>query len=182
MIEPTMLEPIEIDVTRLPSKGHLVKFSATEKECQAICRGFDLLAVESLSAELRLTRWRRTGVAVKGALKAKIIQPCVISLEPVEQTIDEDISVIYVPEGSPLARPEINDSGEMLLDPEGDDIPDTFNGTHVIISEVILEALALAIDPHPRRPGVHLSEEYSNDEIEDEKPVSPFAVLSQLKK
>lgn len=176
------LNPIEIDITRLPSKGHLVKFKATDRERHQVSDAFGLVALDSLEAELRLTRWRREGVAVKGWLRASLVQSCVVSLKPVHQQIDEEVSMLFVPDGSPLARPDIDAHGEMLIDPEGAEIPDTFTGSHIMVSEVILESLNLAIDPHPRLPGVHISAEYNRSDEEEEKPPSPFEVLSALKK
>jgi uncharacterized metal-binding protein YceD (DUF177 family) len=175
------LDPIEIDVTRLPTKGRRVKFDASKSELQAIAGSFNLLNVETFSAELHLTTWRRDGVKVEGTLQAKIEQSCVVSFETVAQNINENISLIYVPEGSPFAKPEIGSDGELVLDPEGADLPDTFDGTTINISQVLLEVFVLTIDPHPRAEGVNMDEMYNSDEESDDRPPSPFAVLAQLK-
>ena len=175
------LDPVEIDVTRLPSKGRRVKFEASDIEVQAIASGFGLLKVEAFSAELLITTWRRDGAKIEGTLLAKIEQSCVVSLKPVFQTINEDISLIYVPEGSKFAKPELDANGELLLDPDGVDLPDTFNGTTIDISQLMLEVFALAIDPHPRAEDVSMDEIYKSDENVDERPPSPFAALAKLK-
>ena len=176
------LDPIEIDVTRLPAKGRRVKFEASDKEMQAISSSFGLLKVEALSAELHITTWRRDGVKIEGTLLAKIEQSCVVSLKPVSQTINEDISLIYVRKGSKFAKPELDANGELLLDPDGAELPDTFDGTTIDISQLMLEVFALAIDPHPRAEGVSMDEIYQSDEENaDERPPSPFAVLAKLK-
>ncbi len=177
-----MLTPIKVEISRLPSKGHLVKFAATKSERHQLCNAYGVVTLESLEAELRLTRWRREGVAVRGWLRASLVQSCVVSQKPVQQEIDEEVSMLFVPEGSPLARPDIDASGEMMIDPEGAELPETFVGSHIMVSDVILESLALAIDPHPRLPGVHLSDQYSDKDEDGEKPPSPFAVLGALKK
>ena len=175
------LDPIEIDVTRLPSKGRRVKYVASEKEMQAIARSFGLLNVEAFSAELHITTWRRDGVKIEGTLLANIEQSCVVSLKPVPQSVNEDVSLIYVPEGSKFAKPELDANGELLLDPDGADLPDTFDGTTIDISQLMLEVFALAIDPHPRAEGVSMDEIYKSDENANEHPPSPFAVLAKLK-
>ena len=175
------LDPNEIDVTRLPSKGRRVKYEASDKEMQAIASSFGLLKVEAFSAELHITTWRRDGAKVEGALFAKIEQSCVVSLTSVSQTIKEDISLIYVPEGSKFAKPELDANGELLLDPDGADLPDTFDGTTIDISQLMLEVFALAVDPHPRAEGVSMDEVYQSNENADDKPPSPFAVLAKLK-
>jgi uncharacterized metal-binding protein YceD (DUF177 family) len=90
--------------------------------------------------------------------------------------------MLFVPEGSPFARPKIDAHGEMLIDPEGAELPDTFNGSHIMVSDVIIESLTLALDPHPRLPDVHISDEYASEDQDEDQPPSPFAVLSALKK
>lgn len=177
----TPLEPIEVDVTRLPAKGRRVKFSASENELQTIASSFDLLSLIAFSAELHITKWRRDGAKIEGTLSAEIEQPCVVSLKPVVQIIKEDISLIYVPEDSPFAKPELDANGELLLDPDGADLPDTFDGTTIDIHQLLSEVFALAIDPHPRAEGVDMEEKYKSDEENEERPPSPFAMLAQLK-
>ena len=175
------LDPIEIDVTRLPSKGRRVKFEASDKEMQAIASSFGLLKIDVFSAELHITSWRRDGVKVEGTLLAKIEQACVVSLKPVSQNLKENISLIYVPEGSKFAKPELDANGELLLDPDGADLPDTFDGTTIDVSQLMLEVFAMAVDPHPRAQGVSMDEIYKSNEDVDERPPSPFAVLIKLK-
>ncbi len=175
------LDPIEIDVTRLPSKGRREKYEANKDELQAIASSFGLLNVDAFSAELHITTWRRDGAKVEGTLLAKIEQSCVVSLTPVLQIINEDFSLIYVPEGSKFAKPELDANGELLLDPDGADLPDTFDGTTIDISQLMLEVFALAVDPHPRAEGVSVDEIYQSDKDADDKPPSPFAVLAKLK-
>jgi len=175
------LNPIEIDVARLPTKGRHMKISVSAEEISALVKSFSLSDVTDFKAELHISRWRRDGVNVEGELKAKITQPCVVTLEPVTQIISEDIAHILVPEGSPFAKPKLDDSGELVLDPEGADLPDTFEGTVIDLSRILLEVFALVIDPHPRAEGVSLDDIYKSKNDEDEAPLSPFAVLAQLK-
>ena len=175
------LDPVEIDVTRLPAKGRRMKYGPSKLEMQAIARSFGLLKVDAFSAELHITTWRRDGAKIEGTLSAEIEQSCVVSLTPVFQTIKEDISLIYVRGGSPFAKPELDANGELMLDPDGADLPDTFDGTTIDISQLMLEVFALAIDPHPRAEGVSMDEIYKSDENVDDRPPSAFAVLAQLK-
>ncbi len=175
------LDRLEVDVSRLPQKGRLVKFHASEQELLALSKHFSLVAIDFLDSELLLKRWRRNGVVVRGVVSAKITQRCVVSLEPVDQEIEEDIDILFVEENSPFARPQIDTNGELVLDPEGNDLPEIFYNDIIRIDEVILEALALAIEPHPRLPGVEISAEFTSGIEDGERPESPFAVLDQLK-
>ncbi len=178
---PSPLEHIEVDVTRLPTKGRRIKFVATDQELAAIGQHFDLASIESLEAELLVTPWRRVGVEVSGSISAKYSQSCVVSFEPIHQNIREDVLLRYVPEGSPLAKPELDSSGEIVIDPEGEDLPEEISGSTIDISESILEVLALAIDPFPRAADATMPDKYAPDVNVDEPPKSPFAVLEKLK-
>jgi len=102
------------------------------------------------------------------------VQPCVITFVPVPQDIEEPVDRIFLPASdgpkSSSAHPEI------FVDLEGD-IPDHFEGNEVDLSELIIETVALALDPYPRAEGASL------DQIEvplDDDEVSPFASLKSL--
>ena len=45
---------------------------------------------------------------------------------------------------------------EVFIDLEDDDFPDHIDGPEVDLSALLIETLALAIDPYPRRPGESL--------------------------
>jgi len=120
-------------------------------------------------------------VRVKGNVKAKIVQACVVTLEPVESDIDEDFEHIFVPEDSKLARAPSVAAGEMVLDPDGPDLPDTFTGDTIDAGAVVAEFAALAIDPYPRKPDVEF-EGHIEDAGENDRKPSPFAVLKDWKK
>ena len=64
----------------------------------------------------------------------------------------------------------------MILDPMGDDIPDTFIGDSLDLAGPWLETFALGIDPFARIDGA----EFSNENIDSERE-SPFAALAALK-
>ena len=42
---------------------------------------------------------------------------------------------------------------EVFVDLEGEDLPDHFDGPEADLSEWLIETLALALDPYPRKPG-----------------------------
>ncbi|ANL40014.1 UNVERIFIED_ORG: uncharacterized metal-binding protein YceD (DUF177 family) [Rhizobium esperanzae] len=158
-----------------------VHIEADAGELKALAESWSVVAVEDLSADLQIARWKRDGVRVKGRVQAKIVQSCVVTLEPVEAAIDESFEQIFVPEGSKLARQPGNDAGEMLLDPDGPDLPETFVGDTIDAGEVVAEFAALAIDPYPRKQGVEF-EGHIEDSGENDKKPSAFAVLKDWKK
>lgn len=157
-----------------------VHVCADEKERSALARLWGVVALEAFEAEVELTRWKRDGVRAKGRVRASVVQESVVSLEPVASRIDERLDAVFVPEGSRLARVDMTDSGEIQVDPDGPDMPETFAGDAIDVGAIVAEFAALALDPYPRKPG----ESYApNGAPEDPDPeeVSPFAVLKDLK-
>lgn len=172
--------PVSVDV--LPSSGLKIELIDNDENKAVIADRLNLLKVEDFKAELFFKRWRRDGVIVKGRIFSKITQECVVSLQSVENEVTETFEHMFLPEGSTLAKPRLNSDGELVLDPDGDDIPDLFTGKTLEAWEIIFEHLELAIDPFPRAEGVDVSQyEASEEELQADKPKSPFAVLETLK-
>jgi len=177
----------EAPFSYLVKVGHIsanpvdVHVEADKRELAGLAELWDVLSVEKLAADMKISRWKRDGVRVKGNVKAKIVQACVVTLEPVESEIDEDFEHIFVPEDSKLARSPSTDAGEMVLDPDGPDLPETFTGDTIDAGAVVAEFAALAIDPYPRKPGVEF-EGHIEDTGENDRKPSPFAVLKDWKK
>ena len=154
-----------------------------ESEREALAKAAGVTALHELEADIVLRRWRRDGVEIKGELRARTEQPCVVTLEPVTQEIREPLRATFLPAHSALAVPVERQDRELVLDPEGDDPPDTFEGDSIDVWPFILEMLMLAIDPFPRSPGAELTDvaQERSDEAENAKE-SPFAVLRGLKR
>ncbi len=168
-----------VSVARLPRSGMPLKLVATQKECAALAQSHDLLGVASMSANLIITSWRGEGVKVKGTILASITQECGITLEPLDAIVNNEFEATYVPEGSKLARVQTDENGEILLDAEGPDAPETFVGESLDIGQVAEEFFELGINPYPRKDGATFN---TVDEA-DEAPsnVSPFAKLAALR-
>ena len=159
-----------------------VTISADAAERAGLAKLWSILEVRALSATFEIRRWKRDGVRLKGRVTADVVQACVVTLEPVESHIDEPVEVVFVPEGSKLARqPAASESGEMLLDPDGPDAPEVFSGDSVDAGVVAAEHVALALDPYPRKADVAFAGHIESTDRDDRKP-SPFAVLKDWKK
>jgi hypothetical protein len=84
-----------------------------------------------------------------------------------------------VPEGSKLAIPVRSIEGEILLDAEGEDSPETFSGDFVDVGHLAEEFFAMGIDPYPRKPGA----EVKSVEDDDDAPRGPlYEKLKALQK
>ncbi len=170
-----------VKVGHISANPVTVHVSANDAELRALAELWRVDGVSSLDADLQIARWKKDGVKIKGEVRAHIVQTCVVTLEPVESHIREQVEAILVPEGSRLARQADTDGGEMIVDPDGPDLPDTFTGDTIDAGAVVSEHVALAIDPYPRKPGAAFGERIESSAADDERP-NPFAVLKDWKK
>ncbi|MCJ8519261.1 uncharacterized metal-binding protein YceD (DUF177 family) [Pseudorhizobium tarimense] len=171
-----------VKVGNISANAVTVHVEADPTELKGLAELWKVLAVHSLKSEMQLSRWKKDGVRIKGRVEAEIEQACVVTLEPVTSKIDETFEQVFVPEGSKLARIVLSDTAEMVLDPEGPDAPETFEGDTIDAGEVVAEAVALAIDPYPRKEGIGLEDHLESDPSQEAARPSPFAALKDWKK
>lgn len=173
-----------INVTKLPSKGMNLEIKPDVDQRAALARFNDVVSIEDLASVLTITRWQRDGLRVKGDIQASLTQACTVTLEPVSQYLETDIDAVFIPEGSKLHKTlEKGEAHEILVDPEGDDAPETFEHPWLDVGDVVQEFFALAIDPWPRAPGADDLEDLgaSDEQTEPAEKPNPFASLAQLK-
>jgi hypothetical protein len=80
----------------------------------------------------------------------------VVTLDPLEARIDEAVDGLFLPEDSKLGRQGVGEAGEILIDAEGPDSPETFSGDTVDVGALAEQFFGLAIDPYPRKQGAAL--------------------------
>lgn len=164
-----------VDVT---PDGVTVRITTTEAERTATARFLRLPEVKTLSAELLVRPWRGKGLSVTGSVRADVVQSCIVSLDPVPESVDEPVDMRFLP---PEALPGAAFDLEVEIDPEAEDLPDPLTGDGIDLGAVVVEHLALGLDPYPRSPGA-IFEVAEEEPVppEDERP-SPFAVLGKLR-
>ncbi|WP_455478320.1 DUF177 domain-containing protein [Bartonella sp. B10] len=165
-----------VSVSQLPIKGIKVHIRADQRECTQLAKNHDLIKVKFCEGKFHILPWKKRGVRVKGSLRACIIQSCVITLEPLENFLHENINIAFVPADSNLAKPKISeDTSELFLDADGPDIPEIFYGNKIDIGAVMEEFFELSIDHYPRKEGVKMGNIESSSEVEQR--ASPFSIL-----
>lgn len=162
--------------------GHQMRsfdLEAGPDERAALARRFGLLELPALSAELAVRREPGDLISVSGHMSAKVVQSCVVTLEPLSQQIERDFELLY----SLASLPE--PKGEVVIDPEGVDPPEPLPSDGLDLGEAVAEQLALALDPYPRAPGATFQGRSEAREGEgnsaESKPSGPFATLARLK-
>ena len=149
----------------LGQEGRRQELEATPEERAALAERMGLLGLDSLSAELELVPAPGGTVRARGLLRAAVVQSCVVTLEPVPQTVEEPLDWRILPLGKEPSED---------LDDGPDEIESEPDGT-VDLGEALAQSLALALDPYPRAPGAELPGEASDADG------SPFAALRGLK-
>lgn len=173
--KPQPLFDAIVRIDKLPTAGRTVSVDADEATRVRIAEDMKLLAVENFVADLTVAPFRG-GLRAQGWLKARIVQASVVSFEPVPQDIDEEVDRVFLPVGQTARAPA--PGTEIFVDLEDDDFPDHIDGPEVDLSALLLETLALAIDPYPRRDGEDLASLGVNVTEDDS---GPFAALRGLK-
>lgn len=164
-----------VRIDRLPATGRDVKVSLDEPTRAALAEALKLSAVDSFSATLTVVPLRG-GIRAQGRLVADVVQPSVVTFEPVGQHVEEAVDRVFLPEAH-AHKP--TPGSEVFIDLEDEDFPDHIDGPEVDLSALLIETLALAIDPYPRLPGESLDSlgvDLGNG------PSGPFAALAKLKK
>lgn len=154
---------------------------ADEKEREGLAKLWKIVGVTSLKADLKLVRWKRDGIRVSGTFVGELVQTCVVSLKPISTKIEDEFVTHCVPETSKLARQDNLQNGELIIDVDGPDIPDTFSGNAIDIAAIVSEFAAMAIDPYPRDPEAEIDEKFQIGNNEDDAAPSPFAALAAIK-
>lgn len=144
-------------VARLPQKGLPVVIDADARQREALAAAHGLVSVDRFHAQLLVTPWKRNGVKVSGHVEADITQECVVTLEPLQAKIDESVEGLFLPEDSKLGRLGFGEGGEIHIDADGPDSPETFTGDTIDVGALAEEFFGLGIDPYPRKPGAELS-------------------------
>ena len=158
---------------------------ASPDELKRLARDFNLREVQSCKVQFKIEPWQKSGFSVNGKLSAVVIQDCIVSLVPVENSIAEEFSINFVPESEgSLYEPDVNSEGVIEIDYLDSDPPDLYAGTEIDLGELTEEQFALNLPTFPRAVGVEFSEEISGVNDSDSSKQyqnSPFSVLSELK-
>ena len=160
--------PVTLD--EIQDSGLHMEIDAAAETRAALAALAGVREVPQLSAAFDLTR-QGAGVHVSGRVRARVGQTCVVTLEPVENEIDEPVDVLFMPGAETPAAHDLH-----TLDEDAEP-PEPLVGGKVDLGALATEFLLLGIDPYPRKPGVEFAPPEGPDAGEH-----PFAGLEALKK
>jgi uncharacterized metal-binding protein YceD (DUF177 family) len=160
---------------RLPAAGRELEVAPDAEALAAMAEILKITTLETFHASLTAVKLRG-GIRVQGRLTARTVQPSVVTFEPVTQNIDEPVDRLFIQGPDKPHNPA--PGAEIFVDLEDEDFPDHVDGNEVDLSALLIETIALAIDPYPRLPGESL--ESVGVDLTD-KEEGPFARLKSLK-
>ena len=166
---------VPIVVAQIPDTGLHRDIEASASERKAMAEVADLREVLSASALLDVTPIGGSRVRVTGWVKARIGQTCVVTLDPIENDLNEAIDLIFAPSDQ---IPELADLVEEAAESDAEipDPPEPIINGLIDLGRLATDELFLAIDPYPRKPDAVLELPTIPEDPEDH----PFAALKAL--
>ncbi|SRR6266508_57742 len=196
---------VPVALREVPETGRHVELAADERARAAIAKLVGLRTLPRLHAVFDVTLGGRDGLRVVGRVSATIGQTCVVTLEPIENEIEEEIDLVFAPAAAPSpehfpakwepdrrrnktkragALSDSSGTESAPIDQRGEkveigpvDAPEPLVGGVVDLGALATEYLMLGIDPYPRKPGAVFEGAAVGD-----SPTNPFAALAALKK
>ena len=164
-----------VNVAQIPHDGLHRDVEADSATRAAMAEIAGLRDISSARASFDLTPRSDGRVHVAGHLTARVGQTCVVTLEPIENDIDEDLDFVFAPADDVQARADTLDeeaeSGEV---PEP---PEPIENGMIDLGRLATDVLFLAIDPYPRKAGAVFEPPVAAADPEDH----PFAALKALR-
>ncbi|MDR3465877.1 MAG: DUF177 domain-containing protein [Xanthobacteraceae bacterium] len=166
--KPVVLEAI-------PETGLVLEFEASADEREAMRKLAGLRDLTAARARFEVSRVGRDRARAVGRVTATLGQTCIVTLEPIETGVDEEVDTLFVPESEIEAvtramDKEAESTGEMA------DVPEPIVNGVMDLGKLAADTLFLAIDPYPRKPDARFEPPVVAEDPEDH----PFAALKAL--
>ena len=173
---------VPVQATELPPTGRRVAKTATAAERAALTARLGVLSVDALAFDAELTpESGGQAVTADGRFDAVVTQACAVTLQPLEQTIEAPFFLRFEADG------ETDDAAaDLEVDIDDDDPPEPIVDGVFDLGEMVVQLLALELDPLPRTPGLPYEDRESHPGGADSggadgARANPFAALEELK-
>ena len=159
------LESVVVDVRRIPSAGSRISLVADDEARAGLAQSYDVVSVEAFRIDGMIRSLGPGRFHLSARIRAEITQECVVTLEPVQTSIDEAVDQEFAQESNapshmqarrrPDAAGDDDDDG-IEVDP---DAPEPFRGIQCDVTPFLLECFSLAIPDYPRKRGASVAED-----------------------
>lgn len=163
-----------VAVAQIPEVGLHCAFEASQavREAMAKIAGLREILVASASFDIKPKSGGR--IHVTGRVQARIGQVCVVTLEPIENAIDEAIDLVFAPAEHISGASDLADhaaESDQMREP-----PEPIVDGVIDLGRLATDALFLAVDPYPRRADAVFERKAEVIDPDDH----PFAALKAL--
>ena len=167
MIRPAQPWHVPVRLEDVPETGLHVDLVADEHVRARLAALAGVSGVPRLEAAIDVAR-HGNGLRATGRLSATVGQTCVVTLEPIENQVEELIDVIF----APSAAGDFADHNAAF---EADEPPEALQDGTADLGVIAAEFLLLGIDPYPRKPGAEFA-----PPADEGAASTPFAALARL--
>jgi uncharacterized metal-binding protein YceD (DUF177 family) len=167
---------VPVLVAQIPDTGLHRDIEAGPATREAMAEVSGLREILSANASLDVTPKSGGRFHVTGQVRARVGQTCVVTLDPIENDIDEEVDLIFAP---PEQIPDLADLVDEAVesDVEIPDPPEPIVNGVIDLGRLATDALFLAIDPYPRRSDAV----FEPPVIATDPADHPFAALKALR-
>jgi len=171
-----------LKLAEIPPTGRDLHAEANPAEREKIAEQLSVPAVERLSADLFVKPMAGDNYRITGRVRGEVARRCVVTLAPVAEEVDEEIAITLRP-GRPDERAGKAERGERAsreaveIEVESEEDAEPYFGNDVDIGDLLVQYVALGLDPYPRVEGAEFHEHIEDDTERD----SPFAALQALR-
>ncbi|MDX2289853.1 MAG: hypothetical protein NW217_13650 [Hyphomicrobiaceae bacterium] len=158
----------------IPASGLSMRRRADDAERAELVDTLGIVSCERVEADYALRIGADGAVLMTGRVRARLHQACVVTLEPVAEEIEEPLDTRFVAAALAFRNQEEEQEALSVEDVE------PLLGDTVEAGRIVLEVVAAALNPFPRRADAALSE-HGTLEAGATGPDNPFAALAVLK-
>ena len=164
---------VPVAIHDVPEIGRSFSLVADERTRAAIAKLAGLRTLSRLEVAFDVALEGRDGLHVTGRVSATVGQTCVVTLEPIENEVEEDVDLVF----KPVATPAIIEEDGIQIEVAAVDAPEPLIGGGIDLGAIATECLILGIDPYPRKAGAVFERPAAGKDT-----AGPFAALAVLKK
>src|SRR6266581_7817094 len=100
---------VPVTLQEVPDNGRSFRLVADERTREAVAKLAGLRSLPRLEAQFEVTPRGQDGLHVAGTISATVGQDCVVTLEPIENEIEEQVDLAFVPPAAPTI---VDEAGE----------------------------------------------------------------------
>jgi len=168
MTKPTQPWHVPVRLENVPETGLHLDLVADAHVRVVLAALAGVRDIPRLEVTVDLARYG-SGLRMTGRVSATVGQTCVVTLEPMENVVDEPIDTIF-------AASSTGDIADQNMAFDADEPPEVLSDGAADVGAIATEFLLLGIDPYPRKPGARFA-----PPVEELGAKSPFAALAKLK-